>query len=889
MNHTALISLEKKHEYPILIIDKKGILGESLAYQLKSESLVILVSKSITNQDENILHIPFVKKFPVVPDNMYSHIFLIDENLEVSKNIIKPFIKKAKNDNAFLIVAVNAEFANEEFIKTTLAFYENTKVVVIGDIFSQNEIYNPKTQVNKFIYQAKTLGKIEVPGDGGEETQPVFFEDAVLGILEAAFSQDKNYKLYYLFPKHKTTLLMLAHMFQKKDPDLKISFTSENKTKEKNIFIPKEDGKYLLSETYNILDKIKKINFQNLKVEERSYKNYKEKGNSRGFNFSFVFIFLISFLTLPLITTLLFAFIGFNSLFLVKNAFNKNNFEVSKSSAAFSLESFKIAQKSAEILEEEANFIGQRKKIEEFKKKIDLGKEVSSAIVSIVSAAEKYKKIAKNLSKNPSEDFLEAQTEFKNALYIYSKEKESGVIPDFIKTKLTDIIDISSATIDFWPDIFGFNGQKTYLVLFQNNMELRPGGGFIGSYAILTLEKGRVVSFKIYDSYDADGQLRAHVEPPFAIRRFLPLTHWYLRDSNFNLDFSKGAVASAIFLNSETHQAVDGVIGVDLFFIKNLLLATGPVQVPDYKETVSTDNFYQITQTHAQKDFFPGSTQKKDFLRSFYNSLFAKITTDKNLSYFELLNALTTSIYEKHILFAFNNPNIQAAFAVNGWSSALLDERKKEKGVINDFMGINEANLGANKVNYYITRSISQNVVIAEDGTVSENLTIAIKNASQDKPYKNYLRIILPIGISISKIKIDEKEQKVIDAIDDPALYEKKNFKPPAGLEVKKENQALEIAVYGFLTNIKPQELRIIQISYNLPEKLTLVKPEFSYSLKLFKQPGIDFYPYDLSLSFPSNFKVVKSTKDVKVISDKLTFSSQVIRDRELKINFAAK
>lgn len=885
--HTALISLEKKHEHPILIIDKKGILGESLAHQLKNEFIVVLVSKSIVNQHENILHIPFVKKFPTIPDNRYSHILLIDENLEVAKDIMKPFIKKAKKDNAFFIFAFNKELANEEFIKTTLDLYENTKVILIGDVFSQNEIYNPKTQVNKFIYQAKTLGKIEVPGNGMGETQPIFFDDVVSGILEAAFLEDK-YKLYYLFPKHKITLLMLAHMLQKKDPDLKVSFINETKTKPQSECVIKNEGKYLISEDYNTFDKIKKINFSNLTITNGVNNKFNKEKSNKEINFSFVLLFFISFLLLPLVISLFFTLAGFNSLYLVKNAFDKSNFAIAKPLAVFSFESFTIAKKSTEILEEEVSLIGQRKKVEEFKRKIDLGINASSGVVSVISAAEKYKKVISGLSKNPSVEFSEAQTELRNALYLYSKEKDSEIIPKLIKTKLTDVINLSLATIDFWPDILGFNGQKTYLVLFQNNMELRPGGGFIGSYAILTLDKGRIASFKIYDVYDADGQLKAHVEPPFPIRRFLPLVNWYLRDSNFNLDFSKGAIASAIFLNSETHQVVDGVIGVDLFFVKNLLSVTGPIYISEYKETVSKDNFYQITQAYAEKDFFPGSTQKKDFLRSFYNSLFTKLIADKNLAYLKLLNVLTDSIYEKHILFAFNDPNTQAAFAINGLSSSLFDERKKEKGAINDFMGINEANLGANKVNYYITRNLSQEVLIADDGTISESLTISFNNSSQDKIYKNYLRIELPIRVNISKITLDGKEQKLVDAVDDPAVYEKKNFKPPVGLEIKKDNQA-QNSIFGFLININPRESKVIKISYEFLDKLVLTKPEFSYSLKLFKQPGIDFYPYDLTLNYPQGFNVVKNTKEIKIGSDKLIFSSQIRRDMELKINFAAK
>lgn len=483
--------------------------------------------------------------------------------------------------------------------------------------------------------------------------------------------------------------------------------------------------------------------------------------------------------------------------------------------------------------------------------------------------------------------------DFKNAFYIYNKEKESGIIPSSINQRLSDVVKISSATIDFWPDIFGFNGQKTYLLLFQNNMELRPGGGFIGSYGILTLDKGKIQNFKIYDVYDADGQLKAHVEPPFPIRRHLPSVHWYLRDSNFNIDFSKGAVASAIFLNSEMHQPVDGVIGVDLSFIKNLLLIAGPVIVSDYRETVSADNFYQITQSHVEKDFFPGSTQKKDFLRSFYNSLQLSLNENKQISYLSLFNTLANSIYEKHVLFAFNNPNKQALFAVNGWSSALIDDRKNKDDSINDFIGINEANLGANKVNYFITRSLSQKVNILDDGTVSEDLTIAIKNTAEKNTstkgnYKNYLRIIVPFNTELKKIIIDAKEQKIINAVVDPAVYEKKNFIPPVGLEVYKEEQGKN-TIYGFLVNLDAQDLRTIQIQYNLDEKLDLSSKQTNYSLKIFKQPGVDLFPYEFSLHYPESIGIVKSSEDIKNQEGKSIFSSQITRDREITVSLSPK
>ena len=102
MNIPAFETTEKKHEYPILIVDKLGILGEALAKEISSESLVIFVS-SRKIENDNIIHIPYVKKIPTIPDNTYSHIFIIDEYGVISKEFISSFIKKHGMITLFLL------------------------------------------------------------------------------------------------------------------------------------------------------------------------------------------------------------------------------------------------------------------------------------------------------------------------------------------------------------------------------------------------------------------------------------------------------------------------------------------------------------------------------------------------------------------------------------------------------------------------------------------------------------------------------------------------------------------------------------------------------------------------------------------------------------------
>lgn len=889
MDRTAFVTTQKKQEHPILIVDKHGIIGLELAKQLKNESLVVFVSKKLPQELENVIHVPYLKKIPTIPDNTYSHIFLIDENLEITKDVLQAFVKKAKNDNSELVLCVWKQYLTEDFVNNFLFSYDKAKIAIYGDIFANNFVYNPHTQINKYIAEVKTLGKIKVPGDGMAETTIVYFDDVVFGILETLFAERGESRIFYIFPKHKITLLSLAHMFQKKEPNLQIDFTSPSEVKKDNSFVP-DQGIYILGDTYDIEDKIKKIEFEKISLgetkEEPAYKEVKK----HRINFKVIFLAFIFFLLLPLMSTLIFSLIGLNSLLALKSDVEKGNIFSSKPAAIFASKSFNIALASSGLLLDEASFIGQEDNVNQLINKITFGNDISQAAFSLIDSSEKFKNVFSGVSKNPSSDFLGASVELKSALFLYNKEKELGLIPASITDKLSDLINLSSSTIDLWPDMVGFNGQKTYLVLFQNNMELRPGGGFIGSYGILTVKNGQVLSFKINDVYDADGQLKRHIEPPFPIRRFLPSIHWYLRDSNFDVDYSKGAVASAVFLNAEVHQSVDGVIGVDLSFVKNLIAALGPIKVQDYNQTVSSDNLFQITQDHAQNEFFPGSTQKKDFLRSLFSSIENKISSDKSISYLNVIQSLSNGIYEKHVLFAFNNINEQAVFSVNGWASALVDERPVNDSQVNDFVGVNEANLGVNKVNYYITRSLSQSIDIQNDGSVLDSLTLAFKNTAPKNStggvYKNYLRFILPLGAKITKITIDNQEQKIIQPVTDPGVYEKKGFKPPSGLEVDSQTES-ENTVYGFLVILQPQDLRTIDLEYSLPQKLNLSEADFNYSLKIFKQPGIDFYPYDLSVSFPNSLKVLDAPDDVKVSGQNAILSTQITRDREVNIHLA--
>ncbi len=891
MNIPAFETSEKKHEYPILIVDKLGILGEALAKEISSESLVIFVSgKKI--EDDNIIHIPYTKKIPTIPDNTYSHIFIIDEYGVISKEFISSFIKKAQHDGSVLTLSIDINLVADDYVYNYVNSFEKAKIVVTADIFANNIIYDPKTYINQFIASVIKEKKINVPGDGTNQVNPVYFDDVVTAVLQAGFIEREDNRVFFAYPAHKPSLLSLAHMFQKIDPNIKIDFVKNEKLKNEKLELS-VNGKYLLEKDYNLESKIKKLDLNKKEVEEVKREQDQQKS---FYQFKFasiffgIFLTLIFFLILPLIATLSFLAVG--GLFAkdLINSLETQNLSRASLSASNAYNFFNLAKSSSTLLQRQAKLLGMEESLYPISEKINQGMEISYTAKALLNSFEKIRSIISNTNSN-EQDFLKALDDFKNALTIYQKEKSLGIIPKSIDNKLTDLISFASSTIDVWPQVLGFNGEKTYLVLLQNNMELRPGGGFIGSFAILNINKGKVKDFKILDVYDADGQLKGHVEPPFAIRRYLPSVHWYLRDSNFDVDFSKSALASAVFLNTEMRQGVDGVIGVDLSFVKNLLSAIGPVKVVDYNEIVTADNLFAVTNARVEKNFFPGSTQKKDFLRSLYNSINLKLSEEKNISYLNVLDSLTKSLYEKHIIFAFNDVSLQSLFSVNGFGSTLIDRRKNDKTTVNDFIGINEANLSANKVNYFITRSFSQNSTIANDGSITQSVKVSLKNNASKQLgkngfYKNYLRVIVPFGSTITSIKIDGKQQSIVDPIKDPIVYEKKNFVPPTGLEVEKVDQNGK-TIYGFLVTVDAQILKTIELNYKLIQKLDLTKSSFVYSLKIFKQPGIDNIPYSFSLNLADGLSAVNLPSEMTVIDKKIILSKDLKKDMELNIILA--
>ena len=143
--------------------------------------------------------------------------------------------------------------------------------------------------------------------------------------------------------------------------------------------------------------------------------------------------------------------------------------------------------------------------------------------------------------------------------------------------------------------------NKKYIVLLQNNYELRASGGFMGSYAVLNFGSTGLETWKVENIYVPDGQLKGHVTPIKPIQQAFRTGDWRLRDSNWEVDFPKAAKDIEWFFNKGGEENIDGIIAINFSLFENLVKILGNINVTDYDIKVYPNSLYILTQTYSKR------------------------------------------------------------------------------------------------------------------------------------------------------------------------------------------------------------------------------------------------------------------------------------------------
>jgi hypothetical protein len=441
----------------------------------------------------------------------------------------------------------------------------------------------------------------------------------------------------------------------------------------------------------------------------------------------------------------------------------------------------------------------------------------SSQIIQKSMAGETYDLVA--YSENIA---LELDLIYRHMSFLQSEIDDSSGITKKYTEKILRKIDFASLRgkiysakqiIETLPTILGNEEPVKYLILFQNNMELRPTGGFIGSFALITFNQGKIIDLNVSDVYTADGQLKGYVEPPDPINDYLGEANWFLRDSNWDPDFPSSATTAEWFLEKEIGESVEGVISVDLEFARKLINETGPLQLTDFGKEINSENLYEVTQYEVEKDFFPGSQKKATFLTALARELMNELINIPTNKYIDVGGAISKSLDEKHIQIFLHNKTAQRALADLGWDGGVY-QPTCSGNCHADWLGVVDANVGVNKANYFINRSAALNVTLNE-GEIIKKLTILLENNANpalgnDAIYKSYLRVLAPQDTYFSDIEINDVAEKKYTA---PEISELRGRKE-AGIYVEVKPGNSKNITYTWKENV--------DLSFNAPGEYRL-------------------------------------------------------------------
>lgn len=145
------------------------------------------------------------------------------------------------------------------------------------------------------------------------------------------------------------------------------------------------------------------------------------------------------------------------------------------------------------------------------------------------------------------------------------------------------------------PPMLGADGVRKYLVVFQNLAEPRASGGLFGSYALMTVDQGKL-TLSDQGSVSRDiGTANGKFTPALPVPASLPTALYgqlpgaYSTDTNLTPDFPTAAELLAKMFTIRHHVAVDGVLSLDPVALSYLLEGAKPIPVGHNLELTSTN------------------------------------------------------------------------------------------------------------------------------------------------------------------------------------------------------------------------------------------------------------------------------------------------------------
>lgn len=310
-------------------------------------------------------------------------------------------------------------------------------------------------------------------------------------------------------------------------------------------------------------------------------------------------------------------------------------------------------------------------------------------------------------------------------------------------------------TIDFLVQEFTKedNVSRRYLLMLQNNMELRPGGGFLGQYAVMEIKNGEVESLFLEDANILDQRIEARIKPPYPFKQLMDIKKWKFRDSNFSPDFPTNVEKAKYFYRlAGGNNNFDGVIAVNAVVLDHILELTGPVTVSGH-EFNSKNAVLKLEEIVERPYIFNedlDTQNRKWIMKKLAPEIVDRLFKLRNIP--KIAELALEELRNKNVMLNLENQKIQQAVESVHWGGKVTVDWD------GDYLMLVDANMGALKTDYYMRREIVYSVdltvekpMVTLEYTYTHNATHGDWRTSD---YHSYLRIYAPLGSTLVERKM---------------------------------------------------------------------------------------------------------------------------------------
>lgn len=291
-----------------------------------------------------------------------------------------------------------------------------------------------------------------------------------------------------------------------------------------------------------------------------------------------------------------------------------------------------------------------------------------------------------------------------------------------VLSEVATLLDRGVDALNFAQPFLGADGPRTYLVVGQNNAEMRDQGAVL-SFALLHANDG---TFTMSDAASV-GKIALRspaepVEPASTAAVFGDLDPTQIWQSvNANANFPTSAQWMIAMFHKARGITVNGVVAVDVQTLANILKVTGPVTVSDIHQPVSTTNVASLLLYKLYLQYPAGSQAGRhdDITEVAQAAVHRMGRVHYDLGYF--FDELAKASQGRHLLFYDTNPVLERTVRSFGGSGAIL------AGGSNTVHLAIEAGVAA-KLDWFMHDAVTYQIQVNSHGAAFVTTTIILHN-----------------------------------------------------------------------------------------------------------------------------------------------------------------